>query len=75
MAEHHDLLHEVQRGLTKPPVSPIPCRGYRISTPDSNDYDCDYANAGHFGCEDCVCNGGAYDPRTGKKYRKRKRGT
>jgi hypothetical protein len=55
--------------LKKP--SPIPCLGYEINTPDCHDYDCEYPHAGVFGCEDCVVNGGRFDPRTGKRYRKR----
>jgi hypothetical protein len=43
--------------------SPIPCLGHWVHTVDGSDYDCDYEYAGHFGCEDCIVNGGRYDPR------------
>ncbi len=59
--------------MRPPAKSPIPCKGYHISTPDVYDFDCEYAHAGAFGCEDCVVNGGPYDPRTGKKYYKPKK--
>ena len=41
----------------------IPCLGHWIHTVDGSDYDCDYEHAGYFGCEDCIVNGGKYDPR------------
>lgn len=45
----------------------IPCRGRKIETVDWGvDYDCDYEHSGSFGCEDCLVNGGRYDPRTGR---------
>lgn len=43
--------------------STIPCLGRHIHSIDGDDYDCDYPHAGHFGCEDCVVNGGRRDPR------------
>jgi len=58
----------------KPRKPPIPCKGYQISTTDGYDYDCDYAHAGDVDCDSCVCCGGLKDPRTGKRYYKRKRG-
>jgi hypothetical protein len=74
MPKYHDLLRDDQRGRAKRPVSPIPCAGYQTAGPDGGDYDCDYEFAGEIDCDQCVCCGGAYDPRTGKKYRKRKGG-
>ena len=50
--------------------SPIPCLGTRDYW---GEFDCDYDNAGSIGCDDCVVNGGAMDPRTGKRYRKGKK--
>jgi len=47
----------------------IPCLGHRCNTIDGYDYDCDYEFAGSFGCEDCLCNNGRFDPRTGKPMR------
>lgn len=44
----------------------IPCLGYRDDY--NGDYDCEYPHAGEFGCEDCICNDGRFDPRTGKEY-------
>lgn len=55
--------------LRKSP-SPIPCKGYEINTPDAHEYDCGYDHAPE--CERCVVNGGPIDPRTGKRYRKKK---
>jgi hypothetical protein len=57
--------------LAKPP--PIPCLGRWTHTTDGSDFDCDYPKAGKIGCEDCIVNGGAFDPRTGRRVR-RKRG-
>lgn len=60
--------------LTKPP--PIPCLGRWTHTTDGSDFDCDYKHAGKIGCEDCIVNGGAFDPRTGRRVRSmRRRGT
>lgn len=61
----------LDRAVT-PETSPIPCKGYEINTPDAHEFDCAYEHAGKFGCEDCVVNGGRFDPRTGRAYRKRK---
>ena len=48
----------------------ITCLGYKSGNPsDGYDYDCEYEYAGEFGCEDCICNGGRFDPRTGKAFR------
>lgn len=55
--------------LRKSP-SPIPCRGYEINTPDMHEFDCSYEHPPE--CERCVVNGGPIDPRTGKRYRKKK---
>lgn len=45
----------------------IPCKGYQSGTPlDGFDYDCEYENSGGFGCDNCICNGGAYSPISGK---------
>jgi hypothetical protein len=52
-------------------LSPIPCLGITISTMDGTDYDCQYAEAGGFGCEDCIVNEGRMDPRTGREYNAR----
>ena len=47
------------------------CKGYRISTTDGDDFDCEYEHAGEISCEDCMY--GPYpdqfsmDPRTGKR--------
>jgi hypothetical protein len=51
-------------------LSPIPCRGHWIHTQDGSDSDCGYEHSVGFGCEDCIVNGGRFDPRTGKRYRK-----
>lgn len=56
-----------------PETSPIPCKGYEINTPDQHEFDCRYKYAGHIICEDCIVNGGRMDPRTGKRYVKRKK--
>lgn len=53
---------------------PIPCLGRWVHTIDGSDYDCDYENAGGFGCEDCIVNGGRMDPRTGKKFASKGKG-
>ena len=45
---------------------PIPCLGFQNNGPDNYDYDCEYYPG--FFCEDCILNGGNYDPRTGKKF-------
>jgi hypothetical protein len=70
-----DLLQDalVARGTVLAKPSPIPCKGYQINTPDQYDYDCEYAYAGTVTCDDCIVNGGKYDPRTGKKYYTRKK--
>ena len=52
--------------------SPIPCKGIQTPGVYGNDYDCNYTHAGSIACESCIVNGGEYDPRTGKKYYKRK---
>ena len=56
----------------KPP-SPIPCLGHREeSYLEPSDYTCDYRH-GEIDCGDCIVNGGRIDPRTGKRFhRKRK---
>ena len=41
----------------------IPCLGYWSHTINGSDFDCEYEHAGHFGCEDCVVNGGDMNPR------------
>lgn len=51
--------------------SPIPCLGSRDYW---GEFDCDYPHSGAFGCEDCVVNGGCFDPRTGKRFARRKKG-
>ena len=66
-----DILKD-QIKRAKPLKSPIPCKGYQIAAMDGYDYDCDYAHAGEVDCDSCVCCGGAKDPRTGKRYYKRK---
>lgn len=50
------------------PLSPIPCKGRWVHNTDGSDFECDYPRAG-FGCEECVVNGGRFDPRTGKRTR------
>lgn len=48
----------------------IPCLGYESGNPiDGFDYDCEYENSGGFGCDDCICNGGAYSPISGKSIK------
>lgn len=45
----------------------IPCRGYRYGNPsDGYEFDCEYEHACDIGCDDCVCNFGMYNPKTGK---------
>ena len=45
------------------------CQGYWSDcTPDNpSEFDCDAGYAGEFTCEDCLVNGGMYNPDTGKK--------
>ena len=46
-----------------------PCLGYKISSINGDDYDCEYGVT--WGCEECLCNwdiGGWKDPRTPEKY-------
>jgi hypothetical protein len=61
----------VKRRATQP--TPIPCKGYWTDTDAGREYDCDYEHAGLFGCEDCIVNNGPYDPRTGKRFAKRRK--
>ena len=42
----------------------ISCRIYKIWTDYGYEYDCEYKT--DIICEDCICNGGKFDPRTGK---------
>jgi len=49
-------------------LSYYPCLGYWGGHPlDPPEFDCEYENSGEFGCEDCLVNGGRYNPETGKK--------
>ncbi len=48
-------------------MKPVPCLGTSYDTDAGREFDCEYEHAGGFGCEDCIVNGGAMDPRTGKK--------
>lgn len=45
-------------------VPDVECKGYRDYW---GEFNCDYEHAGKFECDDCLVNGGRYDPRTGKK--------
>ncbi|MBS6764034.1 MAG: hypothetical protein KH304_10725 [Clostridium sp.] len=46
----------------------VPCMGRRSGNPlDGYDYDCEYENSVDIFCDDCVCNYGFYNPRTGKR--------
>ena len=56
---------------TKEP--PFPCLGHWYDTPNGREYDCDYAHNGDIDCEQCVCVGGRYDPRTGKLFKAAKK--
>jgi len=47
----------------------ISCLGYTEWTDYGYEFDCEYSKAGEISCEDCICNSGKYDPRTGKKYK------
>ena len=70
-----DLLDRLKAALTGPGKEremPIPCGGYSTDTDWGREYDCSYVHAGEFDCEGCICSGGDYDPRTGKRFAKRK---
>lgn len=71
------LLNEARRRreavLAHPP--PIPCLGRWIHTTNGSDFDCDYPRAGKIGCGDCIVNGGEFDPRTGRRVRRKRGGT
>jgi hypothetical protein len=67
-----DLARQQMERAEREENCPIPCEGYTIQTMDGTDYDCRYAHAGNVLCEECICTGGAKDPRTGKKFRARK---
>lgn len=54
---------------------PIPCLLREQNDTNGHDYDCDYEHAGSVDCDNCIVNGGALDPRTGKRYRKQKGST
>jgi hypothetical protein len=43
----------------------VPCLGYWTHTTDCSDFGCEYEHASGFSCDDCVVNGGRFDPRTG----------
>ena len=60
LREGHKLTDHVDYNKEPPP---IPCLGHWNHTVDGSEYDCDYEHAGHFGCEDCIVNGGRFDPR------------
>lgn len=46
----------------------IPCLGHEDGNPSSGyDFTCDYEMSGEISCEDCVCTGGYYNPKTGKR--------
>lgn len=51
---------------------PIPCRLVVESTTNGRDVACDYAHGEDIICDDCIVNGGKFDPRTGRRYRKPK---
>lgn len=59
----------IRKFLIKSKIKKIPCRGYWIHNSNSHDFDCEYPNSANFGCEDCICNGGKYDPKTGKEIK------
>ena len=43
------------------------CQGIKYWTDCGYEFDCEAENAGEVLCEDCLCNGGLYNPDTGKK--------
>ena len=46
----------------------IPCRSCQCGNPlDGYDYDCEYEKSEGVVCDDCVCNFGFYNPKTGKR--------
>ena len=59
------------KALAKKP--PIPCAGRWYYSINGDDFDCEYPHAGEFGCEDCIVNGGPYDPRTGRRAKPKER--
>src|SRR5210317_960113 len=61
------LIYEVHvKGEDRPSKADFPCGGYRISTPDGDDFDCEYEFAGEITCDECLINGQDYDPRIGR---------
>jgi len=45
------------------------CKGYwsESNTDHPSEFDCDAENGGEVSCDNCLCNGGMYNPDTGKK--------
>ena len=51
----------------------VPCKGYKHGNPlDGLEWDCDYEKAESMECSDCICNGGYFNPITGKRCYKRR---
>ena len=47
----------------------ISCKGYTLSTPDGDEFDCAYENSSCVDCDVCIVNGGDMSPVSGKKFR------
>lgn len=63
------MLKRIKQKLTP---KPVPCKAVRTGNPsDGYDYECGYGS--EIRCDDCICNFGYYDPRTGKRISRRKR--
>lgn len=63
----------MKKHISTPKAPPIPCRGVWWYTINGDEFDCEYEHAGEVTCDHCIVNReDGLDPRTGKKYRKRK---
>lgn len=51
----------------------IPCFGFWINNSNGRDFDCEYEFAGRISCEECICNGGKFDPRKPREKQKVKK--
>lgn len=68
------MVNVVENGMKKKKIIDChedipPCLGYKISSINGDDYDCEYGVT--WFCEECLCNwdiGGWKDPRTPEKY-------
>jgi hypothetical protein len=61
------LQESIDRRIPLEKKQSISCRGFWESTTDGKDFDCEYEYAGEISCEDCLVNGGPFDPRVGRR--------